>query len=118
MYKRQGLDIVFNTVSGDITLNSAITAVVESIDYHDGSVPIPEGKLVLSVDANADQSLLDRMGIFAVGQTVTISTSEATGDARWLTAEYGLGCLGGSLLTNGQLDFVDEGCLLYTSRCV
>ncbi len=104
-----GLDIVFNTVSGDITLNSAITAVVESIDYHDGSVPIPEGKLVLSVDANADQSLLDRMGIFAVGQTVTISTSEATGDARWLTAEYGLGCLGGSLLTNGQLDFVDEG---------
>lgn len=103
-----GLDIVFNSVSGDITLNSEITAVVESIEYHDGSVSIPEGKLVLSVDANADQSLLDRMGIFSVGQTVTISTTEATGDERWLTAEYGLGCLGGRLLTNGQLDFVDE----------
>ncbi|MBE5040430.1 S-layer homology domain-containing protein [Ructibacterium gallinarum] len=103
-----GINVVLGSLSGDITLNSSITAVVEAISEDDGSVPIPDDKLILSVDSSASQELKDRLNILQPGMTVTINTSEATGDARWNTAKYALGCLGGKLITNGQLDYEDE----------
>ena len=48
------------------------------------------------------------MNSLSVGQRVTITANETTGDPRWLTAQYGTGCLGGSLIRNGQLDFEDD----------
>ena len=103
-----GINVVLGSLSGDITLNSSITAVVESVSEDDGSVSIPDDKMILSVDSSASQELKDRLNILQPDMTVTISTSDATGDERWNTAKYALGCLGGKLITNGQLDYEDE----------
>ncbi len=104
----QGTNIVLGSVSSCITLNSTVTAVVESVTEDDGSVPIPEGKLVLSVDASAAQEIKDRLQALPVGSTVSIRTEDATHDARWESAKYALGAQGGKLITGGNLDYTDE----------
>lgn len=103
-----GRDVILGSVSGDITLGGSITAVVEDISDHDGSVPIPDGKLVLSVSADASQDIKDRLNCLSVGQTVTITTNAAANENLWNEAKYAVGCTGGKLLTNGQLDYEDE----------
>ena len=104
----KGINVVLGSLSGDITLDSSITAVVESITSDSGSVEIPAGKIVVSVDASASSDLIDRMNIFEVGKKVTIDTKLAVEDNRWLDAQYALGATGGKLITNGQLDYSDE----------
>lgn len=103
-----GRDVVLSNVSGDIRLGESITAVVEDISDNDGSVTIPNGKMVLSVSADASQELKDRLNCLTVGQTITITTSAAENEDLWNTAQYGIGCTGGKLITNRQLDFEDE----------
>lgn len=103
-----GINIVLGSVSGSFTLGSSVTAVVESISEDDGSVSIPQGKLVLSVASDASQELKDRLNILQVGTKVTFNTRELSGDERWNSAVYALGGLGGKLITNGSLDYSDE----------
>lgn len=103
-----GVNVVFGGVSGDITLNTEITATIESITTDDGAVAIPEGKLVLSVDSDAPQEILDRLNYLEVGQQVTFTTNEATEDPRWNDVVYATGCTGGRLLTDGELTYEDE----------
>ncbi len=103
-----GFDIVLGSVSGDITLGSTITAVVESVDPSDGSVAIPKGKLVLSISDAAEQSLKDQLNLFVPGNKITIRTQDTSNDPRWNSAKYALGNLGGKLITAGKLDFKDE----------
>lgn len=103
-----GIHVVLSSVSGDITLGSQVTAVVESIDEYDGSVAIPDGKWILSVSSSADDALKERLNIFQVGDKVTIRTQETSGDTRWQKAVYALGATGGKLITDGALDYTDE----------
>lgn len=103
-----GINIVLGNVSGAITRNNSITATVESIIESEGSVPIPDGKLVLSVDSTADESIRARITHLEVGDTVTFTTQDLSHDGRWDSVVYALGCLGGRLITNGQLDYKDE----------
>ena len=103
-----GINVVMGSVSGSITLGSTVTAVVESITEDNGSVPIPDGKLVLSVASDASQELKDRLNILQIGSTVSFTTKELFGDERWNTAKYALGGLGGKLITNGMPDYSDE----------
>lgn len=104
----KGTDIVLGSVSGDIRLGTSITAVVESITESDGSVPIPDGKLVLSVSASAADDIKTRLSSLAVGTKITLTTNAAESADLWNTAEYALGCTGGKLVTNGKPDFEDE----------
>lgn len=104
----RGINAVLGSVSGDFTLGSTVTAVVESVSEADGSVPIPPGKLVVSVAANADQALKDRMNLLQPGAAVTFRTEDASGDSRWAEAKYALGGQGGKLITQGRLDYTDE----------
>ena len=106
----QGINVILGSVSSCITLNSTVTAVVESVTEDDGSVPIPDGKLVLSVDASAAQEIKDRLQALPVGAAVSIRTEDATHDARWESAKYALGAQGGKLITGGNLDYTDESC--------
>ncbi len=103
-----GIHVVLRNISGELTLDSKITAVVESIDEYEGSMAIPEGKWILSVSANAEQSIKDRLNLLSVGSKVTFTTKETGGDTRWKKAVYALGGTGGKLITNGQLDYADE----------
>lgn len=103
-----GINVVLTEVSGSITLDSKVTAVVESIDEYDGSLAISDGKWILSVSANADPSLTEKLTSLQIGDTVTLSTKETGNDPRWKKAVYGLGALGGRLITDGKLDYTDQ----------
>ena len=103
-----GINVILGDVSGEFVLGMPVSATVESITEDSGSIPIPEGKLVISVDKRVSEEVLSRLNNLSVGQRVTITANETTGDPRWLTAQYGTGCLGGSLIRNGQLDFEDD----------
>lgn len=103
-----GTNVVLGNVSGELVIGRSVTATVENIFDDNGSVEIPDGKLVLSVDSNAAWEVRARLDALSVGQTVTITVNELTGDSRWKTAQYGTGCLGGTLIRNGQLDFEDD----------
>ncbi|MBO5364979.1 MAG: S-layer homology domain-containing protein [Clostridia bacterium] len=104
-----GINIVLKPKTDIITLNSSITAVVESVTADEGTVAIPEGKWVLSVSDAADQTIKDRIATLTPGTKVTVDTKDAGNDPRWETAVYAMGNTGGKLLTNGELDFTDEG---------
>ena len=103
-----GINVVLSNVSGDITLNSSITATVESIDEYDGAVAIPKGKMILSVDFSASDELKQRIAALNIGDKITLDTKDAGNDKRWNEAVYALGAQGGKLITNGKLDFSDE----------
>ncbi len=103
-----GINIVLGKVSGDITLGSSVTAVVESVDEYDGAIAIPKGKWILSVDLEADQSILDRLATLTPGTKITLDTKDASDDPRWKTAVYAMGNTGGKLITDGKLDYKDE----------
>ncbi|MEG2583452.1 MAG: phosphodiester glycosidase family protein, partial [Oscillospiraceae bacterium] len=103
-----GINVTLGNVSDQFRLNNSVTAVVEGISEGDGSVPIPQGKIILSVSADAPQELKDNLQNLVVGETVTIDTGEATGDERWLSAKYATGCLGGTLVRDGKIAVEDE----------
>lgn len=103
-----GINVVLSKVSSDITLNSTITAVVESIYEYDGAVAIPDGKMILSVSSDASDELKARIASLSVGDKVTIDTQDPNNDKRWLEAKYALGAQGGKLITNGQLDYKED----------
>lgn len=103
-----GINVVLSKIKGDLTLDSKITAVVESIDEYDGSVAIPDGKWILSVSADAEQSIKDRLELLSIGSKVTFSIKETSGDSRWKKAVYALGGTGGKLITDGKLDYADD----------
>lgn len=103
-----GTNVVLGNVSSELKIGQPITATVESISDDNGSIAIPDGKLILSVDSSAASEVRARLNALSVGQTVTITVSEMTGESRWSTAQYGTGCLGGTLIRNGQLDFEDD----------
>lgn len=103
-----GTNIILSNVSGNFTLGQPVTATVESISFDDGSVPIPDGKLLLSVDDAVAWEVKSRLDAVSEGQTITFIANEVSGETRWGSAEYGTGCLGGTLIRNGQLDYVDE----------
>ncbi len=103
-----GINIVLNPKTDIITLDSSISAEVESVTVDEGSVAIPKGKWVLSVSDAADQTIKDRIATLTPGTKVTVDTKNAGEDSRWKTAVYAMGNTGGKLLTNGKLDYADE----------
>lgn len=103
-----GTNVVLGSVNGKFEIGKTVTAVVEDIYVDDGSVEIPDGKLVISVDSSAPWDVRTRLDNLSIGQKVSITATETTGDMRWLSANYGMGCLGGTLIRNGELDYEDE----------
>lgn len=103
-----GTNIVFGNVNGNFTLGQPVSATVESIFSDNGSVQIPDGKLVLSIDDAVAWEVKARLDSLYEGQTITFTANEVSGETRWASAEYGTGCLGGTLIRNGQLDYVDD----------
>ena len=102
-----GINVVIGSLSGSLTLGSSVTGVVESITEDSGAVEIPKGKIVLTADSRVPAEMLEQMKLFTVGAQVTINTS-AEGDERWNNAKYALGCTGGRLIKNGEIQDVDN----------
>lgn len=103
-----GRDVVLSNVSGEPCLGGTVTATVESVSDNDGSVSIPDGKMIISVSADAEQELKDRLDCLTPGTKISISTTALQNSEMWNDIQYALGATGGKLLTDGQLDYEDE----------
>ena len=99
--KGMGTNVIIGELSGDVKINNTVTGVVEQIIHTDGSIEIPDGKIVLTLDDKADEERQAEIALFQEGQTVTINSS-AQGDARWNDAKYILGATGGRIIANGK----------------
>ena len=99
----KGIDIILKVTDGEMKLGTKMTAVVEEINYPDGSAPIPEDRIVLTIDEKAPAEFLEPLSTLSVGETVTFSFS-ATGDKRWNEVISGMGSVGGRLLIDGEVN--------------
>ncbi len=104
----KGIDVVLSDVSGEIKLGKPITATIESISEYEGSVAIPDGKMILSVPPSAADEIKERILNLPIGQKITITTNAAESAELWNKAKYALGLTGGKLITKGQLDVEDD----------
>ncbi len=105
--KGEGTNVIIGELSDRIKTNNTVTGVVEQIIHTNGSIAIPEGKIVLTLDAKAPEERQAEIALFEEGQTVTF-TSSAQGDARWNDAKYIMGATGGRIITNGKKTDVDQ----------
>lgn len=99
----KGIDVILGSIEGEMRLGTRMSAVVESVTERSGSAAIPDGKIVITVDATAPSSFYDPIASLKVGERVSISYS-ATGDSRWSQVKVGMGSVGGRLLTNGEVN--------------
>ncbi|MBE7043110.1 MAG: hypothetical protein E7399_06405 [Ruminococcaceae bacterium] len=104
-----GVDVVIGSIEGKLAIGESVTGIVEDVDYHDGSVPIPEGKYVITLHADGDQDLYRQLESLQIGEEVTI-TNRAVNcpEGLWETAEYATGSVGGVLLRDGTMTGIDD----------
>ncbi len=99
----EGIDVVLGSVEGEMKIGTKLTAVVEAVNEESGSAPIPDGKIVITVDKNAPKEFYEPLASLNVGEKVTISFS-AEGDKRWNEVSVGMGSVGGRLLIGGEVN--------------
>ena len=98
-----GVDVVLSIEQGDMILGTEMTAIVESVTENDESIPIPEGKLVLTVDNRAPTEFYESLASMKEGEKVTFKFG-VMDDARWKNVSLGMGATGGMLLSNGEIN--------------
>ncbi len=99
----KGIDVLLSVEEGKMAVGEKISAVVESVAENTGSVEIPEGKIMLTVDSNAAEGLVLPLSTLSVGEKIEISF-DITGDDRWKKAKLGMGSVGGKLLEAGEIN--------------
>lgn len=96
---------VFTVEDGSLAIGKSITLKVEDRFVYNGSVAIPEGKLVLCLDnAFAKQEYRDFVNNLQIGQTVTVENSAVYDAELWNNAKNGIGSIGGRLIENGVVN--------------
>ncbi len=96
----QGLDIIIEAETDELRIGKTIRGTVTYAVSYGGSIKIPEGALVLTIDHNAP--VFYQFSDIAEGETVEI-TVEAPSDPRWETAVMGMGSTGEYILSNGAV---------------
>ncbi len=97
-----GYDVILTDIEGEIKIGSEIKATVESVDEYNGSIAIPEGKIVLTVDANAPEEYVQALTSLQIGEEIKI-TFGFEGDERWENVKLGIGATGEVLIENGTV---------------
>ena len=96
-----GVDVILTPSAGynGLTVGGTVACTVDKVLRSTGSIAIPEGKLVLSVNENSEDTLVDALAALEIGDQVTISI--AAPDERWETAVTAIGGLY-KLVTDGE----------------
>ena len=89
------------TYSDVPSIGSRISCTVEQVLRSEGSIAIPQGKLILSVHGESDPQLVSRLTDLQPGDTVDIDISSP--DERWNTAVTAVGGLY-KMITNGAAE--------------
>lgn len=98
-----GVDVILTDIEGEMKLGTELTAVVESVNEYEGSIAIPEGKIVITVDANAPEEYYQAISSIQSGEKIKISFG-VDGDERWNNVKTGIGATGDVLIENGQVN--------------
>ena len=93
-----GLDIIIEADTDKFMPGETIKGKVIYAECYNGSIKIPEGTLVLTVDVNAP--MFDQIADIAVGEEIEISIDTPT-EPRWKTAIIGMGSTGEYILSGG-----------------
>jgi len=99
----KGIDVILKDIKGEMKLGSELSAVVESVNEYEGSIAIPEGKIVITVDCNAPEEYVEYITTLKEGDKVRISFG-VEGDERWNRVKTGIGATGDMLIENGQIN--------------
>lgn len=89
------------TQSAKPTVGGRVTYRVEQVLQSTGSIPIPEGKAVLTINSKSNSWLVSELLALQPGNTVDLDITSA--DSRWATAQYALGGMY-KLVTNGAAE--------------
>lgn len=97
-----GVDVILvpNEESAGLTIGGSLTCTVEQVLESTGSISIPEGKLVLSLNGKDKEELLTALRALTAGDQVTLSVTAR--DERFSSAVEGLGTLY-RMVQNGQV---------------
>ncbi|MCI8477864.1 MAG: hypothetical protein HFE97_05885 [Oscillospiraceae bacterium] len=89
------------TRSAELGVNRRVVCQVDQILESNGSIPIPKGKLVLTLNGQDHAETLEAVRSLQAGDTIKIDISSA--DARWSTATQAVGAMY-KLVTNGVVE--------------
>lgn len=95
-----GFDIIIEADTDELRIGETIKGTVTYALCYEGSIKIPEGSLVLTVDVNAP--MFNDIADIAVGDEVEI-TIDAPTEPRWETAIFGMGSTGEYILSGGVI---------------
>lgn len=95
----KGIDLIC-TMSGTPDMGGRVSFTVDSVSETTGSVQIPQGKAVLSVDGGAPQGFKDRVLSMRKGESFTLDIVSPQG---WEDVKWAIGSLY-KLVTNGEVE--------------
>ncbi len=99
----KGIDVILTDIEGEMKLGAEISAVVESVNEYEGSIAIPEDKIVITVDSNAPVEYVEFISSIKAGEKVKIRFG-VEGDNRWNDVKLGIGTTGDMLIENNQVN--------------
>lgn len=102
----EGIDVIIGDVSGVIKIGKTVTGTVEEIIETSSATEIPSGKWVLSIDKNGFPDVVEKFGNIKEGDKVSLTVT--ANDKRWNDVLYGVGATGGRLITNGNINDIDQ----------
>lgn len=97
------LNIILGSVDGELAIGDNITAVVEEKFNYEGSIKIPDDKLVLTLNETGKPELYEALNSLEIGDEVVISNNSTSDSNLWETADSGLGSVGETLVKNGEV---------------
>ena len=95
------LTLILGVNEGELKIGGTLSATVEEKFNYDGSISLPDDKLVITVNEIAKPELYNGINLMEVGDTVTISSY--ANDQRWNYVDAGLGSVGETLVSNGAV---------------
>lgn len=86
---------------GRLHIGEEMTVTVDDVFTYNGSIEIPEGKMIFVMDTSGQAELYNFLSRCYKGQELTISNAAAGDDGTWATAENAVSSVGGRLVSNG-----------------
>lgn len=96
------LNIILGEIDGELAIGEELTATVEEKFNYQGSIKIPENKIVLTVNEIAKPELYEAIMSLEIGDKITIS-SVAEGSEEWGRVDSALGSVGETLIKAGEV---------------
>lgn len=93
--------VICSANEGRLRIGESMNVTVDEVFVYDGSVEIPEGKMVFVMDRKGNADCYDFLSRLSAGEQLTIKNEALGDDGTWSGAENGISTVGGRLVSNG-----------------